>query len=83
MACMLAMPEDLLTQLLFGFRSFEDLEDEPSVSYSMRSREILRVLFPATLPASQGDFDLFVEQFSSRGTFCPEALAKISEAQLI
>ncbi len=83
MACMLAMPEDLLTQLLFGFRSFEDLEDEPSVSYSMRSREILRALFPATLPGSQCDFDLFVEQFSSRGTFCPEALAKISAAQLI
>ena len=81
MACMLAMPEDLLTQLLLGFRSFEDLEDEPSVSYSMRSREILRALFPATLPASQCDFDLFVEQFSSEGKFCPEALQKITEAQ--
>ena len=81
MACMLAMPEALLTQLLFGFRSFEDLEDEPSVSFSMRSREILRALFPATLPASQCDFDLAVEQYTSRGTLCPEALQKISEAQ--
>jgi len=81
MACMLAMPEDLLTQLLLGFRSFEDLEDEPSVSYSMRSREILRALFPATLPASQCDFDLFVEQFISEGKFCPEAMKKIAEVR--
>jgi len=66
MATMLSVPQKLLTQVLTGFCSFQDIREEPSVSYSIRSRETLSALFPSILPASQGDFSVFKPQFTPK-----------------
>jgi hypothetical protein len=66
MATMLSVPQKLLTQVLMGFCSFQDIRDEPTVSYSIRSRETLNALFPSILPAAQGDFSVFRPQFQPR-----------------
>jgi hypothetical protein len=66
MATMLSVPQKLLTQVLTGFCSFHDIREEPSVSYSIRSRETLSALFPSILPASQGDFSVFRPQFTPK-----------------
>ena len=77
MATMLAVPSKILTQLLTGFRSFLDIRDEPAVSYSVRNREMLTALFPAVLPAAQGDFSLFRPQVRHRRRLSPAALKTI------
>jgi hypothetical protein len=77
MASMLAGPKKILTQLLTGFRSFLDIRDEPTVSYSIRSREILTSLFPTILPASQGDFSLFRPAVKHRQPLSAEVVEAI------
>lgn len=66
MATMLSVPRKMLTRVLMGFYSFQDIRDEPAVSYSIRSRETLNALFPSILPASQGDFSVFRPQFTPK-----------------